>query len=129
MMLTSYSTIKGSAIMTWVITSGGVRIAAPAKNSSSAYFRFFFKNSTETRPSLAIKVNTMGSSNTRPRSGELGRLRLLLAQARRICSEDAEGAKKMVADKGVEGVDVAENAAWMAVGRVVLNLDEFISRE
>ena len=50
--------------MIWVTTSGGVKIAAPAKNNSRAYFRFFFKKSTETRPSFARKVMTSGNSKT-----------------------------------------------------------------
>jgi len=46
--LISYSTINGNAIMTWVTTSGGVKMAAPTKNNRSAYFLFFFKKLTDT---------------------------------------------------------------------------------
>ena len=60
------SNIKGNAIMICVTTSGGVKIAAPAKNNRSAYFLFFFKKLTETMPSLARKVIIKGSSKTSP---------------------------------------------------------------
>jgi len=64
-----------------------------------------------------------------PKKPELLRLRTLLSQARRICAEDPEGAKKMVAGQEIDGVETEELAAWIAVARVLLNLDEFISRE
>ena len=52
MILNSYKTIRGTPSMIWVITSGGVNIAAPIKNIKIAYLRFFFRKSTETIPIL-----------------------------------------------------------------------------
>ena len=46
--------------MICVTTSGGVNMAAPAKKRSSAYFLFFFKNSTETNPKSGQKRNDEG---------------------------------------------------------------------
>ncbi len=54
--------------MIWVTTSGGVMMAAPMKNSSSAYFRFFLRNSTETSPIRDMAVMTNGISNTTPKA-------------------------------------------------------------
>ena len=67
-MLISYRSIKGKAIIIWVTTSGGVKIAAKTKNKSRAYFLFFFKNSTVTMPSLARNVIISGSSKTSPKA-------------------------------------------------------------
>ena len=38
-------------------------------------------------------------------------------------------AAKMPGAHAVEGIDIAENAAWVAVARIALNLDELITRE
>ncbi len=66
--LNSYNAINGSASITCVTTSGGVKIAAPTKNKRMACFLFFFRKSTLTRPSLARKVMTRGSSKESPKA-------------------------------------------------------------
>ena len=50
------------------INNAGVSMAAPAKNNKSAYLRFFFRKSTDTRPRRAKKVITSGSSKTTPKA-------------------------------------------------------------
>ena len=40
----SYKMIKGTAIIPWVITSGGVSMAAKVNANNMAYFRFAFNN-------------------------------------------------------------------------------------
>lgn len=66
-----------------------------------------------------------------PNEAELKRLQGLL-KASRDWYGDAkreEEARKAVGGHAVAGVDPAENAAWVATLRIVLNLDEFITRE
>ena len=41
--LSSYKSMSGRAIMTWLTTSGGVRRADPIKKRRSANFLFFFR--------------------------------------------------------------------------------------
>jgi hypothetical protein len=60
-MLISYNIIRGTLIMIWVTTSGGVRMAEPAKKRRRAYFRFRLRKETLTRPRRARKVRTRGS--------------------------------------------------------------------
>ena len=64
--LPSYRRIIGSAIITWVITSGGVRMAATMNITRTAYLRCFFKNAGETIPSFDRKKTTRGISNITP---------------------------------------------------------------
>ena len=52
----------------------------------------------------------------------------LESQAREFAA-DSEAAKKLAPKDLPKGVDVARAAAWTAVGRVMLNVDEFITRE
>jgi len=51
-------------------------------------------------------------------------------QQRELLTERPEAAKQIAGPLPVvEGADMAELAAWVVLGRVILNLDEFISRE
>jgi hypothetical protein len=65
----------------------------------------------------------------RPPSAEERRVLLRLHQRLlQLYRDDAAGAKSIVGDgSGVE--NVAEAAAWIALARAILNLDEFITRE
>ncbi len=64
-----------------------------------------------------------------PRDQELGQLIDLLSASRSWYMDHAEDAKKLV-DKGhVTSVATEETAAWIATMRVLINLDEFITRE
>jgi len=54
--------------MHWVITSGGVRIAAATKVNRMAYFLFFFSRSGVTIPILVRKKITTGNSKTSPKA-------------------------------------------------------------
>ena len=68
----------------------------------------------------------------RPPSGaELKRLQTLLKASREWYGDPsrAEDAGKAVGGHAVSGVAPAENAAWVATLRIILNLDEFITRE
>ena len=51
-------------------------------------------------------------------------------QQRELLAEKPEAAKQIAGPLPVvDGTDMAELAAWVVLGRVILNLDEFISRE
>ncbi|HEV3143623.1 MAG TPA: DUF1549 and DUF1553 domain-containing protein [Gemmataceae bacterium] len=63
-----------------------------------------------------------------PRSAETQRLELLLNQLRSEYAANEAEARKLVQSMGkVE--DIPERAAWTMLARVLLNLDEFITRE
>jgi hypothetical protein len=63
-----------------------------------------------------------------PSDGELAILARLLEGLRRSAEEHPGDAAKLVGPTG-PGVDAAESAAWIALARVLLNLDEFVTRE
>ena len=58
----------GTASRTWLITSGGVRIAAATKATTIAYFRFDFSPSELTIPTLARRTRSTGSSKATPKA-------------------------------------------------------------
>ncbi len=64
-----------------------------------------------------------------PNTWELERLeqlyQALLAESR----SQADEAEKLLGAKPPAGIDAAEAAAWVAVARTLLNLDEFVTRE
>lgn len=62
-------------------------------------------------------------------AAELQVLERLLDEARDYYQDQPEAAAQFIGDHGVRGVDPGENAAWVAVARNILNLDEFITRE
>jgi len=64
-----------------------------------------------------------------PRAAELVRLSGLLAAARAHYATAPEAATALVGTSAVSAVPDAETAAWVATLRVLLNLDEFITRE
>jgi hypothetical protein len=63
-----------------------------------------------------------------PTKREHTRLRELYDDLHALCEADADGAKKL-AGAVPKGATVAETAAWTAVGRALLNLDEVVTRE
>jgi hypothetical protein len=62
-------------------------------------------------------------------SDELGKLTRLLERSRAYYKNEAEAAKSVVGDKGSSTLENYELAAWTATLRVLINLDEFITRE
>jgi hypothetical protein len=63
-----------------------------------------------------------------PAPAELERLRQFLGQQTAEYGADTEAAKKLAAGVGSD-IEPARAAAWVAVARVLINLDEFITRE
>ena len=64
-----------------------------------------------------------------PQPDELERLRALLQSERSAYARNADAAKELAPKTLPGGVDAAEGAAWTGVARVLLNLDEVITRE
>ncbi len=64
-----------------------------------------------------------------PSDEELTLLGRLWGDLERQCRSQPEAAAKLVGPHLSAGVDVSEAAAWVALGRTILNLDEFVTRE
>ena len=64
-----------------------------------------------------------------PSSEELGTLSEFLSIQRNRFSQSTKAAAAVAPARRPEGVSAAEAAAWTAVSRVLINLDEFITRE
>ena len=65
----------------------------------------------------------------KPKGEETAALARLLAASREYYQTHSEDAKTMTAVYGVKGVPAVESAAWAATARIVLNLDEVITRD
>jgi hypothetical protein len=64
-----------------------------------------------------------------PVVGERDELMNLLTASREHYAEDAEGAREMAGPGLPPGVSVAEVAAWVGTVRILMNFDEFVTRE
>ncbi|MCI0459180.1 MAG: PSD1 and planctomycete cytochrome C domain-containing protein [Gemmataceae bacterium] len=64
-----------------------------------------------------------------PTDREQGRLLKLLQTGRNWYRDHAEEARQLAGESPTEGTTLAETAAWVVVANVLLNLDEFITRE
>jgi hypothetical protein len=64
-----------------------------------------------------------------PSETERERLLALHADLLAVCRADPESAAKLAGANLAEGADVADTAAWVAMGRMLMNLDEFVTRE
>lgn len=64
-----------------------------------------------------------------PRDAELHALADLLKDSRNWYRTRPEQAKQLVASDAASGIATDENAAWVATARILMNLDEFITRE
>jgi hypothetical protein len=64
-----------------------------------------------------------------PSPSELTRLEQLFEELRATCRSKPEAAAQLLGKTKPAGVDPAEAAAWIALARTILNLDEFVTRE
>jgi hypothetical protein len=64
-----------------------------------------------------------------PSEGEVAALLRVLEASRSYYAEHTAEAVSFAGQEAAQGVDAAETAAWVATVRVMLNLDEFITRE
>jgi len=63
-----------------------------------------------------------------PRPEEKERMVQYLQQRRELLTRKPESIEKVFPAKTLDGVDPAEAALWIGVSRVLLNLEEFITR-
>ena len=63
-----------------------------------------------------------------PRPSETDRLIEYFRQQQEALEREPELVKERFPLENMEGIDPAEAAAWVGVGRVLLNLEEFITR-
>jgi hypothetical protein len=64
-----------------------------------------------------------------PLPAEAERLAKLLDRFRALTAEDPVGAAKLLGAHKPDGVPAPEAAAWVALARTLMNLDEFVTRE
>src|SRR5262249_50183829 len=64
-----------------------------------------------------------------PMAEEMAMLSRLWDEFRQSAQANPDTAGKLVGQAAFAGADLAENAAWVALARTVLNLDEFVTRE
>ena len=64
-----------------------------------------------------------------PEDREIGVLRTLFHEIHEAGKANAEASAKLAGPKRPNSISVAEAAAWVAVSRTILNLDEFVTRE
>ncbi len=64
-----------------------------------------------------------------PKDAESTALQSLLQDSRAYYRDHPQEAAKLVGQHRVADIDLAENASWIATSRVILNLDEFVTRE
>ena len=64
-----------------------------------------------------------------PSSRELDGFGGLLGAARKWYTEHADDAKALVGNYSTKGTAADESAAWVATCRIMLNMDEFLTRE
>lgn len=64
-----------------------------------------------------------------PSSNELAVLGQLFADLHAAAKADPNAAAKLVGATKPAGADTVEAAAWVALARAIMNLDEFVTRE
>jgi hypothetical protein len=64
-----------------------------------------------------------------PTENEIASLNRLFGEFRSLADADQEAAGKLVGEPKPSAADLADTAAAVALARVLLNLDEFVTRE
>ncbi|MED5258646.1 MAG: hypothetical protein VYC72_02330, partial [Verrucomicrobiota bacterium] len=65
----------------------------------------------------------------KPNSDETNDLMTLLKKSRDFYSKNKEDAEKTIGKHSLENIEAADLAPWVSVSRIILNLDETITRE
>ena len=68
-------------------------------------------------------------TSRKPNSDETNDLMTLLKKSRDFYSENKEDAEKVIGQHSLENIEAADLAPWVSVSRIILNLDETITRE
>jgi hypothetical protein len=76
-----------------------------------------------------IRCAFQGCMGRSPSSQEMQVLHELLSRFRRIYHEDEQAARRLHADATTPTIAESDFAAWIALCRVMMNLDEFVTRE
>jgi hypothetical protein len=79
----------------------------------------------EKRLAMALRMSLVRE----PETEEIERLETLLDHARKYYANQPDAATALVGSYAAPPIPAAETAAWIATLRVLLNLDEFITRE
>jgi hypothetical protein len=87
------------------------------------------KQSPSADPAVRIRVAFRLCMAREPRDAELARLRQFHVDVVETCRNHPEAVAKLVGPAPLEGVEASEAAAWVALARMILNLDEFVTRE
>ncbi len=64
-----------------------------------------------------------------PTASEQARLVRLFEELRTLCRDNPKEAARLLGGEGTALLDASETAAWVALARTLLNLDEFVTRE
>ena len=64
-----------------------------------------------------------------PLAGELATLSAVFDEFRQKAKANPDTAGKLIGQAEPAGADMSEQAAWVALARTVMNLDEFVTRE
>ena len=64
-----------------------------------------------------------------PTAGEVATLSSLLDELRHMTEANPQSAEKLVGEGLAASASSAETAAWVALARTIINLDEFVTRE
>jgi hypothetical protein len=64
-----------------------------------------------------------------PTDNELNELKKLLSESRTWYQANEAEAKGLIGGLAAQGITATENAAWVVAARVLLNLDEFLTRD
>lgn len=97
------------------------------ESSQSLAKRLLAQDDLDDRRRLAAAVRACLCRE--PETDELDRLENLLEQARRYYANQPEAAESLVGRYAATPVPNTETASWVATLRVLINLDEFITRE
>ena len=80
-------------------------------------------------PEQRIRRAFLAAVSREPNRNELYRVMRLVNDLTDIYKNNTEAAKDLAGDDPPSGVPIEETAAWVAVARAILNLDEVITRE
>ncbi|HLW64471.1 MAG TPA: DUF1553 domain-containing protein [Gemmataceae bacterium] len=84
------------------------------------------EHSRDTKEKIAYAVRLcLGREATAP---EIARWQKFYGEVKSLCAKDPAEAAKLFGNKKVVG-DIIDGAAWVALARAFLNLDEFVTRE
>jgi hypothetical protein len=97
--------------------------------SARAFAKRILTNAELTHDSARLAWAAQSCVARSPSDDEIQELLQLLQIGRAWYANHAEDAKKLIGTYDVADVAQADNAAWIATTRVLLNLDEFITRE